>query len=262
MLHSRLSGLAFRSPEIFFSRILSNRNLEELRIPFRYFFQRYIDEREDEPLKEEISNENFMQEKYMNFRLYPFYINWKKIEENKPGYYRILVHFGYLGAAIFSNFKEKYPSLDVNNVLYILAGFISEYLLNNENNKTEIGKKTIDDFFEKMPNLSDLCELIEKKILMMKEVPMLILVLKIYEINYLLKKSYNDIEKVLKYEYLLMTYLNDDEYKNIYNEHFKGKVAKIFKKLVDNHGKNYLLPRTKVKYNNHLKSIYKIIKQK
>ena len=203
-----------------------------------------------------------MQEKYMNFRLYPFYINWKKIEENKPGYYRILVHFGYLGAAIFSNFKEKYPSLDVNNVLYILAGFISEYLLNNENNKTEIGKKTIDDFFEKMPNLSDLCELIEKKILMMKEVPMLILVLKIYEINYLLKKSYNDIEKVLKYEYLLMTYLTDDEYKNIYNEHFKGKVAKIFKKLVDNHGKNYLLPRTKVKYNNHLKSIYKIIKQK
>ena len=260
MNHNRLSGLAFRAP-LFFSRILSNRNLEELRIPFRYFFQRYIDEREDEPLKEEITNENFMEEKYMNFRLYPFYINWEKIEANESGYYRILVHFGYFGAAIFSSFKEKYSNLDVNNVLFVLAGFISEYLLNKEN-KTEETKKTIEDFFEKMPNLNDICELIEKKIIMMKEVPMLILVLKINEINFIIQKNYNDVEKVLKYEYLLMTYLSEDEYKNIYNEHFRGKISKIFKKLVDTHGKNYNLPKTKVKYINHLKSIYKIIKQK
>ena len=260
MNHNRLSGLTFRAP-LFFSRILSNRNLEELRIPFRYFFQRYIDEREDEPLKEEITNENFMEEKYMNFRLYPFYINWEKIEANESGYYRILVHFGYFGAAIFSSFKEKYSNLDVNNVLFVLAGFISEYLLNKEN-KTEEAKKTIEDFFEKMPNLNDICELIEKKIIMMKEVPMLILVLKINEINFIIQKNYNEVEKVLKYEYLLMTYLSEDEYKNIYNEHFRGKISKIFKKLVDTHGKNYNLPKTKVKYINHLKSIYKIIKQK
>ena len=260
MNHNRLSGLTFRAP-LFFSRILSNRNLEELRIPFRYFFQRYIDEREDEPLKEEITNENFMEEKYMNFRLYPFYINWEKIEANESGYYRILVHFGYFGAAIFSSFKEKYSNLDVNNVLFVLAGFISEYLLNKEN-KTEEVKKTIEDFFEKMPNLNDICELIEKKIIMMKEVPMLILVLKINEINFIIQKNDNEVEKVLKYEYLLMTYLSEDEYKNIYNEHFRGKISKIFKKLVDTHGKNYNLPKTKVKYINHLKSIYKIIKQK
>jgi len=260
MNHNRLSNLTFRAP-LFFSRILSNRNLEELRIPFRYFFQRYIDEREDEPLKEEITNENFMEEKYMNFRLYPFYINWEKIEANESGYYRILVHFGYFGAAIFSSFKEKYSNLDVNNVLFVLAGFISEYLLNKEN-KTEEAKKTIEDFFEKMPNLNDICELIEKKIIMMKEVPMLILVLKINEINFIIQKNYNEVEKVLKYEYLLMTYLSEDEYKNIYNEHFRGKISKIFKKLVDTHGKNYNLPKTKVKYINHLKSIYKIIKQK
>lgn len=260
MNHNRLSGLTFRAP-LFFSRILSNRNLEELRIPFRYFFQRYIDEREDEPLKEEITNENFMEEKYMNFRLYPFYINWEKIEANESGYYRILVHFGYFGAAIFSSFKEKYSNLDVNNVLFVLAGFISEYLLNKEN-KTQEAKKTVEDFFEKMPNLNDICELIEKKIIMMKEVPMLILVLKINEINFIIQKNYNEVEKVLKYEYLLMTYLSEDEYKNIYNEHFRGKISKIFKKLVDTHGKNYNLPKTKVKYINHLKSIYKIIKQK
>ena len=47
-----------------------------------------------------------MEEKFMNFRLYPFYINWKKIEANDPGYYRVLVHYGYFGAAIFSSFSK------------------------------------------------------------------------------------------------------------------------------------------------------------
>ena len=263
MLYHHLYELGTRPSEIIFSRIISNhlQNLEEFHIPFRRFFQRYIDEREDEPYKEEKTNDNFMQEKYMDFRLYPFYINWKKIEANDPGYYRILVHYGYFGAAIFSAFKEKYVRLDVNNILYILAGFISEYLLKDENSKTEAVKKTINDFFVKMPNLDKLCELIEKKIIMMKEVPMIILILKIYEIHFILIKSNEDIEKVLKYECLLLTYLDDEEYKDIYNSNFRGKVSKIFKKIVESHGKNYILANSKVKYINHIKSIYKNIKQ-
>ena len=117
--HPRIS---FRPSEIILSRLMTGRvqDLDELRIPFRYFFQRYFDERVDEQFKEEKTNENFMEEKFMNFRLYPFYINWKKIEANDPGYYRVLVHYGYFGAAIFSSFKEKYSSLDVNNILYVL----------------------------------------------------------------------------------------------------------------------------------------------
>lgn len=263
MLYHRLSELSTRPSEIIFSRIISNhlQNLEEFHIPFRRFFQRYIDEREDEQYKEEKTNPNFMQEKNMNFRLYPFYINWKKIEANDPGYYRILVHYGYFGAAIFSAFKEKYVRLDVNNILYILAGFISEYLLKDEKSKTEALKKTINDFFDKLPNLDKICELIEKKIIMMKEVPLIMLILKIYEINFILKKSNEEIEKVLKYEYLLLTYIDDDEYKEIYNLNYKGKVSKIFNKIVEEHGNNYLLANTKLKYINHIKTIYKNIKQ-
>ena len=259
MLYRRLELLNTRPSDIIFTRILSNHleNLEEFHSPFRRFFQRYIDEREDEQFKEEKTNENFMQEKYMDFRLYPFYINWKKIEANDEGYYRMLVHFGYFGAAIFSSFKEKYQRLDVNNILYILAGFISEYLLKEESNKTEALKNTIKDFFEKMPNLDKLCELIEKKIIMMKEVPMIILILKIYEIDFILKKSNDDIEKVLKYQYLLLTYLDDEEYKDIYNSNFKGKVSKVFKKIVEDHGRNYLLAKTKIKYIEHIKLLYK-----
>ena len=254
--------------ELFLNRLLLNpfSELDELRIPIRRIFMRYIDEREDEEFQEEIShNPNFMEESNMNFRLYPFYINWKKIENNEEGYYRVFSRYGYLGSALFSNFKEKYPSLDVKNLLYILAEFVSEnlskkYENNDDNNVNNNGneeiEKKIKDFFEKLPNIKDLFDLIEKKIIMMKEVPVLVMILKIYEIKYIINNN-EDILNILKYEYLLLSYLTDEEYKNIFSKHFKGKISKIFKKLTLNNGKNYLLPKTKTKYINHIKSVYK-----
>ena len=243
-------------------------DLEELHIPIHRIFMRYMTEREDEEFKEEQShNPNFMQEKNMNYRLYPFYINWKKIEHNEQGYYRVFVRYGYLGAAIFSNFKDKYPSLEVNNFFPVLTEFIIDNLLkikvnnnleNNEiNKKNEETEEKIKEFFEKFPNINNLFDLIEKKIIMMKEVPLLILILKFYELNFMVNKKNEDIINVLKYEYLLLSYLSDDEYKNIYNNHFKGKISKIFKKLADSKGKSYLLPKNKVKFINHIKSVYK-----
>ena len=52
MLHR--PRISFRSSEIIFSRLMSGRvqDLEELRLPFRFFFQRYFDERDDEQYKE------------------------------------------------------------------------------------------------------------------------------------------------------------------------------------------------------------------
>ena len=94
---------------IFYNRILPGRmaNIEELQFHLRRLFLRHIEEREDEQIKEDNTNPNFMLEKDMNFRLYPFYINWKKLEANESGYYRIFVHFGYFGASIYSSFKEN-----------------------------------------------------------------------------------------------------------------------------------------------------------
>ena len=246
---------------IFSNRIFAGRmtNIEELQFHLRRLFLRHIEEREDEQIKEDNSNPNFMLEKDMNFRLYPFYINWKKLEANESGYYRIFVHFGYFGASIYSSFKEKYPSLDVNNILHVLASFISEYLLSSDN-KSETAQKFIKEFFDKIPKLDDICELIYKKIIMMKEVPMILLILKIYEINYLLEKKNEELEKVLKYIYLLGSYLNDNEYKEICQTHYKGKISKAFKKIVETNGKDYELPKTKPKLLNHIKLIYKKIK--
>lgn len=251
---------------LFIRRLLLNSffNSGEINDPIRHLFFRHLDEIEDEQYEEDISpNPNFMEEKNMNFRLYPFYIDWKKIEHNKPGYYSIFLRYGYLGSAVFSSLKDKYPSLDAKNILFILAEFIQENLVikNNDenNNKNDDIEKNVKDFFDKLPNIKDLFELIEKKIVMMKEVPLLILILKIYEIKFILSKNYDNIINILKYQYLLLSYLTDDEYNKIFNNHFKGKISKIFKKLsVTN--KKYLLPKTKVCYVNHIKSIYKSCK--
>ena len=258
----RLNEISLNDPtDIIFSRIFPGRiaTIDELQIRLRRYFQRHLEEREDEQIKEDNSNPNFMQEKDMNFRLYPFYINWKQLEANKSGYYRIFVHFGYFGASIYSSFKEKYPNLDVNNILFVLSSFITEYLLGNDN-KSDSTQKFIKESLEKMPKLDNLCELIQKKIILMKEVPMIIIALKIFEIYYLLNNNIEEEQKVLKNEYLLVSYLNENEYKEIYRTHFKGKISKAFKKLVETHGKEYELPKTKIKHFNHIKFIYKKIK--
>jgi hypothetical protein len=234
-------------------------NIEELQFRLRRYFRRHIEECEDEAIIEEENNANtnpnFMKEQDMNFRLYPFYINWKKLEANEPSYYRTFIHFGYFGASVYSSFKEKYPNLSLDNILFVLSSFISEYLLSKDN-KDEASQKVIKDYFEKIPNLDDMCELIQKKIIMLKEVPMILLVLKIYEINYMLQKNNVELEKVLKAEYLLGTYLTDEEYTDI-NKHYKGKINKLFKKLVEENGKEYKLPKTKEQYFNHIKYVYK-----
>ena len=256
--------------EILISRLLLNpfSDLEDFHFPIRRLFMRYVEEREDEEYKEETSeNPNFMQETNMKFRLYPLYINWKKIEHNEQGYYRVFLRYGYFGSAIFSSFKDKYPSLDAKNLFSVLAEFVSENffkkninnsLHDNENdNMNEEEDKKVREFFNKLPKINDLINLIENKIIMMKEVSLLILILKIYEIYYIINKYNNVIINVLKYEYLLLSYLSDEEYKDIYNNHFKGKISKIFKKISETNGKNYILPKTKLKFVNHIKSIYK-----
>ena len=91
----------------------------------------------------------------------------------------------------------------------------------------------------------------------MKEVPLIFIILKIYEINFLIQKNHKEIEKILKSEYILGKYLNNNEYNDIYKNHFKSKVSKIFMKIADENGKEYSLPKTKERLFNNIKYIYK-----
>ena len=234
--------------------------LEEIQIQFsNYFRRRRFENYEDEALIEAQdrlnNNPNYMKEKDVNFRLYPFYINWKKLEENQQGYFRIFVHFGYFGAAIYSSFKEKYPTLNIKNILFFLSNFIPDFLLKNSRKDSSVNE-TIKLFFDKLPDLDTIYQIILDKIILYKEISLFIIVLKIYEIYFISTKNKEDLEKALKCEFLLSSYLTDEEYNKIYKEHYKGKIKRIFKKLAENKGKEYELNKTRSGLFSHIKYVY------
>jgi hypothetical protein len=240
------------------SQLFPRIRIDEVQYRLRNYYIRRQEECEDEIVLNEENNlntnENFMKEKDIKFRLYPFYINWKKIEENEKGYYRTFIHFGFFGASIYSLYKEKFPELDFKNIIYVLSSFIYEYLIKGNDDYSE---DEIKNFFEKLPKVDEIYGLIKKKILLMKEVPVILIVLKIYEIHFILQKNKKEIETTLKCEYILGTYLTDDEYHNIYKNHFKGSISRIFMKIANNIGKEHTFPKTKMDYCSHIKSIYK-----
>ncbi len=94
---------------------------------------------------------------------------------------------------------------------------------------------------------------------MFKEIPIYLLILKIYEIYFLYKVQESKLLELLKYQYLLISYMTDEEYKEIYQNHFKGRVSSLFRKLVGVFGKQLELPITKNKFINHIKYIYQSI---
>lgn len=241
---------------LLFTRILAGQlnNVEELQFSLRELFQRRMEECENEIVIETNKNKNYLHEKDMNYKLYPLYINWKKIEANENEYYLALVHFGYFGANIYSTFKELYPGLKVKNIFFTFASFIQEFLNNPKNTSQEMTKE-VEKFMSMLPELNIIYSLIKNKILMYKEIPMFLIILKIYEIYSIFNKG-KGIVDLLKNEYLLVSYMTEDEYKEIYSEHFSGKVCKIFKEIVKKFDRNYELPKTREKYINHLKILF------
>ena len=243
--------------ELFYTRIFSGSisNIEELRLRLRSYFERHIISGEDSDDELETNtNPNFMKEKDINYRLYPIYINWKKIEANEQGYYKVFARYGYFGVAIYSAFKEIYPNLNVDNMLFSLASFVSEYIFSKEI-KSESVQKAIKNFFEKIPDLEKISELLKNKMLLLKELSVIFLVLKIYEIYFLKNQKYDELKLTLKYIYLIGNYVTEEEFKDIYRRNYKGKINKIFK-TVSSNGKEYELQKTKRKLFIHIKMIF------
>lgn len=243
----------------FLNEELSNEELYQLSLRY-YLERRFLEECEEQIVPELNKNPNFMHEKDIKFRLYPFYINWKKIEANKSNYFQVFTHLGYFGVSIYSTFKEIYPNIELKNIFYIFSSFCYEFLT-NENNKKE-NEKEAEIFLSHLPKIEDIYKLIKEKLIMFKEVSMYLMVLKIYEMNILYKTETNKLNELLKYEYMLITYLSDEEYQEIFQNNFKGKVSKIFKKLAEELGEQFEFPNTKKKFINHLKYIYQGINEK
>ena len=234
----------------------SQNRAEEIRTEIIRFIRMHWIDNEEESAKETNNNPNFMQEKDMKYNLYPFYINWKKIEERKNSFYDTFAHLGYFGAAVFSNFKtEECPiNLTYKNIIFTFSTLCYEFLTNTKDK--EKATKDAEEFMNKLPNLDKIYNLIKKKIIMFKEVPIYIIIMKIYEIYFLYNVDEKKIIELLKYQYLFISYIKDEEYKEIFKKYFSEKVRKIFEKMVETLGKQFELPSTKKRYLNHIKYIY------
>ena len=237
----------------------SQTNLVNIQFDFIRYFQRHIEECEDQIVPELNNNPNFMHEKDMKFNLYPFYINWKLIEANEYNYFDVFVHFGYLGASVYSSLRDIYPKITNENIIFIFSTFCYDFLVSENEDDQEKNDKDLITFIHKSPEINQIYNLIKKKIIMFKEIPIFLIILKIYEIYYLYKDERIKIIDLLKYQYLLISYMTDDEFNEIYQEHFKGKVSSIFRKLVNLIGNQLELPNTRKKYINHIKYIYQDI---
>ena len=236
----------------------SQTNLLSIRYRLERLYQRHIEECEDLIVPETNNNPNFMHEKDMKFNLYPLYINWKKIEANENNYFDMFVHFGYFGASIYSTFRKIYQNITNKNIIYLFSSFCYDFLV-NQNEDQEKNEKELTLFISNLPEINIIYKLIKKKIIMFKEIPIFLIIIKIYEIYFLYKDHEDKIIELLKYQYLLLTYITDDEYNEIFQTHYKGKVSSIFRKLVSLIGNQLEFPNTKKKYINHIKYIYQSI---
>ena len=168
------------------------------------------------------NNENFIKEKDIKFNLYPLFINWKKIESKsiENDYFKIFKLFGYFGEAIYEILRESLPKVD-NNDYYTYKNFINELnkLYKKEYKKEEIEKN---NFYKKIMSINeDVISLVRNKIIIFKEIPIFLIIFKIYQSIYISLKDKKNIIESLKYQFIILSYMKTDEYDIIYNKYLK-----------------------------------------
>ena len=205
-----------------------------------------------EEIKElESDNENFIKEKNIKFDLYPLYINWKKIETKKyPNeYFNIFKLFGYFGEAIFEILKETIPKSDDyytnKNFLIELIKLYQKDLTKEETEQNKFYKKLLDIF-------DDVISLVKNKIVIFKEIPIFLTVLKLYQLLYSLLKDKKNCIESLKYQFIILNYLKSDEYDLLYDKYLK--VCKTGRFLGYN-----IFRRSKDEYIKQIKREYKAL---
>ena len=168
------------------------------------------------------NNENFIKEKDIKFNLYPLFINWKKIESKsiENDYFKIFKLFGYFGEAIYEILRESLPKVD-NNDYYTYKNFINELnkLYKKEFKKEEIEKN---NFYKKIMSINDdVISLVRNNIIIFKEIPIFLIIFKIYQSIYISLKDKKNIIESLKYQFIILSYMKTDEYDIIYNKYLK-----------------------------------------
>ena len=205
----------------------------------------------------ESKNKKLINEKDIKYELYPLYINWKKIETKSlyNPYFNIFKVFGYLGAAIYNILLEIYP----HNEYFFKCKNLLRELFNIY--KKDYTKKEIEEneFFKKLLNIyENIISLIKNKIIIFKEISILLVIMKLYETYFITIENKEKLLEILKYQYIILSYINNNEYKKIYY---------IFFRKINSHGRRYLSKNkhkfrpTKKEDINYIKDTYKLTKE-
>ena len=202
-------------------------------------------------------NKKLIDEKDIKFELYPLYINWKKIEKKASfnPYYNIFKVFGYFGVAIYDILLETFPE---NEFLFKCKNFISELFIIYRKDFTN--KEIVEnDFYKKLIKIYDnVISLIKNKIIIFKEISIFLVIMKLYETYYLTIDDREKLSETLKYQFMILSLINEHEYIKIYCIYFKR---------INSHGRRYLsrnkkkFPSSKKQYINDIKEIYRLAKR-
>ena len=211
----------------------------------------YDDYSVDEDIENAIynSNENFKQfskENDIHFQNYPFLINWVDVEND---FYDILSKYGFFGASIYTSLN-KINKDSSNNLIVLISEMFSNY---SKEENFEILKNFICSLSQ-TPEM--IYQMIKNKLILVKEIPVYLIILIIYEIFYFKfdDEQYLHYKKqkfILKSQFILINMINDDEYNSIYNDSFKGKPFQFLSKL------NYKIQKERKKYLRHIKKMNK-----
>ena len=209
----------------------------------------YDDYSIDEDIENAIynSNENFKQfskENDIHFQNYPFLINWVDVEND---FYDILSKYGFFGASIYTSLN-KINKDSSNNLIVLISEMFSNY---SKEENFEILKNFIYSLSQ-TPEM--IYQMIKNKLILVKEIPVYLIILIIYEIFYFKfdDEQYLHYKKqkfILKSQFILINMINDDEYSSIFNEFFKGKPLQNLSKL------NYKIEKERKKYLKHIKKM-------
>ena len=154
----------------------------------RDFFERrngrrlYDDYSVDEDMENAIynSNENFKQfsnENDINFRNYPFPINWIDIENDENEFYNILSEYGFFGASIYTSLY-KINKVSFHNLIDLIYEIFYNY------SKKENFEMLKDFIFSLSQTPEMIYQMIKNKLILVKEIPVYFIILIIYEIFY------------------------------------------------------------------------------
>ena len=217
-----------------------------------YFFFRERNERETISLKElQSNNKNFMKEKNIKYNLYPLYINWKKIEtkESNNNHFKIYKLYGYFGSAIYSILEEVNKDCEDK---FNYKNFIFE--LSNTYLK-EYDVSAIDKFYDKLINIyEEVINLIKNKIIIFKEISVFLIIMRLFENYFTITNNNDKLFEVLKYQYMIISYITENEYNKIYNKYYQRyNNINIFSRRS--------FPNNKKSFIKRIKDIYKKIKK-